>query len=133
MSRRPYFLTVESISAFTWVSSETSVGTNVASPPACSISFVTACPLGGLISATTTRAPSRPKRSATARPSPAPPPVTTATFSFSHINHHVGVADYRTPHRLDTPISRLTKVDHHGLEPEAAGSNRHITKPQGKL
>src|SRR2546427_13217250 len=45
---------------------------------------------------------------------------------------HLGVADYRPHHEIDIPNSRLTKVDHHRAEAEAAGPDRCVPKPDGE-
>lgn len=60
-----------------------SVRTNTASPPAARISSSTAAPSSSLRPVTTTRAPSRAKRTAVARPIPRVDPVTIATFPAS--------------------------------------------------
>src|ERR1700722_18496460 len=57
----------------------------MASPPASQIAATAEFPEAGSISAITTLAPSKPKRSAMPRPMPAPAPVTMATRFFNRI------------------------------------------------
>src|SRR4051794_17793981 len=64
---------------------ETSVFTNVASPPAFRTASTVALPASSTKSATTTLAPSRANSSAATRPMPLPPPVTMVTLPSSRM------------------------------------------------
>ena len=77
---RPYCDTALPINASTSAAFETSVATQVASPPAFLMASTVALPERAVRLATTTFAPAAPNASAVARPIPDPPPVTTATL-----------------------------------------------------
>src|ERR1035441_362432 len=79
----PKAATASAAMCATLASSDTSVRTNSAFPPAWLICWAAARPVDSSRSAITTAAPSSANRSAVARPIPAPAPVITATLAFN--------------------------------------------------
>src|SRR5271154_2804040 len=103
MSSRPNALIVSLIIRSTSAPTRTSTDTDLATPPAFSISAAVLLAVSARTSATITFAPSCAKRIALARPIPEPAPVINATLSLSSMISHLAgfVVARRLPHSAE--------------------------------
>src|SRR3982751_711866 len=108
----PYLLAAAAASSRSCSSCATSVGTASASPPAVVISLTRLSRSSPLRAATTTRAPSRPKARAVARPIPLDAPTTTTVCSDTDlvIRHLLGLVVTQEWPPYDRPGSPLTRA-----------------------
>src|SRR5262245_34662890 len=127
-SSRPYASTAFLTIASTSVDCETSVLTNMASPPAALISRTVSSPPSTTTSATTTLAPSRAKVRAVARPIPDPPPVTNAILpstSPAIVSLLTRPAEALRKH----PTGQLFQFGNHFMFSHALEPDRRVREP----